>query len=373
MIKIAFFSFADIDNFGDILFSHIFKMEMEKRIKQIQIDFYSPSSCRIEGIDYHSYSKERIKQNHYDALIVFGGEVVHLYDDRTWKPIYDKRHLKIDSELPSDIIFDWVDIPKPFKAWVSVGVRPIENQFDYQKISRAIDSLDYLSVRGIISKKILEGLNLQYNNTKIEVTPDMGWLFPDLLTIKNIKGKLYKKLVHSANYLVFQINNITIQEAEEIAKYLRHFKESHDIDIVLLPIIRPWEDFKYLKLIFDFFPKDFRLLDNNLSILELADILVHAKIVLSSSLHANITALAVGKPAGIINKWHGTKLQDIYAHQFRNYALRHKIDEIPSLLNQLYNESHDKSLLNSYAEFMRTSVRKVFNDLAEKIIHKNNE
>lgn len=367
MTKIAFFSFADIDNFGDILFSHIFKMEMGKRIKELQIDFYSPSQFNVEGIEYISYSKKKIKENNYDALIVFGGEVIHLYDERTWKPIYNKKNIELESDLPSDIIFDWTDISKPFKAWVSVGVRPIENELDYSKIAKAINSLDYISVRGSLSKKILENLELQFNNTKIEVTPDMGWLFPDLLDYKNMRGSLYKKFVKSNNYLVFQINNISALEAKEIAGYLYEFKKNYSIDIVLLPVIRPWEDHKYLKLIFEEFPDFFCLLDNNLSILEIADIIVHSKILLSSSLHANITALSAGIPAGIINKWHGTKLQDIYSHQFRLNALKHNINQIPYLLSFLIKEK-GKENLKQYSNFMRGNLKTLFDDLTEKIV-----
>ena len=373
MIKIAFFSFADIDNFGDTLFSHIFKLEMEKRFKSLQIDFYTPSEYSAEGINYFSYNREKIIKNDYDALIVFGGEVVHLYDDRTWKPIYRKKNVQLESDLPSDVIFNWTDISKPFRAWLSVGVRPIENENDYLKINSAIATLDYLSVRGILSKKILEGNKLEFNNTKIEVTPDMGWLFPEILIKNNQKGKFYKKHTKSNNYLVFQINRITNYEAKEIGRYLKNFQERHEIDIVFLPIMRPYEDFKYLKLIFEEFPTRFCLLDNNLSILELTDIIVHAKIVLSSSLHVNITALSAGIPAGIINKWQGTKLQDICAHQFRLNFLKHQFDEIPDLLENLLKEISNTELLSSYSTFMKNSLSKIFDDLSEKILDSTNK
>lgn len=371
-VKIAFFSFADIDNFGDILFSHIFKMEIEKRIPNVIIDYYTPTDFSVEGIDYISYSKEKINQNNYDALIVFGGEVIHLYDDRTWRPIYLKNNQKLESELPSDVIFDWTDLPKPFKAWISVGARPIENEEDFIKIAKAIKNLDYVSVRGSLSKKILEGLQLQYNNTKIEITPDMGWLFPNLLDYTDTKGKHYKKIINGGKYLLFQINNITQAEAKEIALYLYNFQLKSKLQIVLLPVIRPWEDYKYLKMIADYYPDQFILLDNNLSILEIADVIVHSSIVLTSSLHANITALSAGIPAGIINKWQGTKLQDLYGHQFRLHMVKHELCDIPALLNRLLNEDLEGSeQLIQYSAFMKTTLMNLFNQLAAKILNYN--
>lgn len=366
-MNIGFFSFADIDNFGDILFSHIFKMEIEKRISEVEIDFYTPSNFSVEGIDYIAYSKKKIIEKEYDALIVFGGEVIHLFDDRTWKPIYVKNDKIIESTLPSDVIYDWVDLIKPFKAWISVGVRPFENEEDYLKTIRTIENLDYVSVRGGLSKKILEGQNLQINNSKIEITPDMGWLFPSLLDYTNSRGTFYKKFIKEEKYLIFQINNITDLEAKQIANYLLDFQEKTNINVVLLPVIRPWEDYKYLKMINDQFEGKFLLLNNNLNILEIADIIVHSFIVLTSSLHANITALSAGIPAGIINKWQGTKLQDLYGHQFRLNMLKHQLSDIPSLLNNLLEEQKNCPVLKSYSNFMQLTLSNVFDELVKKI------
>lgn len=367
-IKIAFFSFADIDNFGDILFSHIFKMEIEKRIADAQIDCYTPTDYSVEGIDYQAYHREKITKGDYDALVVFGGEVVHLFDERTWKPIYSKNNQILETDLPSDVIFDWTNFEKPFKAWISVGARPIENEADFQKIQQAIENLDYVSVRGGLSKKILEGLQLQTNNSKIEITPDMGWLFPELLQFTATKGKHYKKLLSTSNYLIFQINNISKEEAGEIANYLLEFQKRNQIQVVLLPVIRPWEDYKYLKMIDEVFPGEFVLLPNDLNILEIADIIVHASLVLTSSLHANITALSAGVSAGIINKWQGTKLQDLYGHQFRLNMLCHELGAIPDLLEKLQEERVERQdLLQQYADFMKLSLGHVFDQLVKEI------
>lgn len=370
--RIAFFSFADIDNFGDILFSHIFKLEIEKRIPNVIIDFYTPSEYNVEGLSYIAYNKDKVKDK-YNALILFGGEVIHLYDEKTWKPIYKKNRKKIETKLPSDVVFDWSDINSAYKAWISVGVRPINRKKDFEKINKTLSQLDYVSTRGTLSKKILENNVLEYSDQKINITPDMGWLFPNLLDSKNLRGKLVKNHIQFKKYLVFQINNINEQEAKQIALYLLKFREKHKIEIVLLPIIRPWEDYKYLKMIQNFANDEFLLLDNNLSILEIADIIVHSHISLSSSLHASITALSAGIPAAIINKWNGTKLQDIFGHQFRLHMLKHNLEDIPTLLDNLIKEKNEEAEnLKVYSEFMQVKLDLVFNNLVKEIKnHKN--
>lgn len=371
MIKVAFFSFADIDNFGDILFSHIFKMEIEKRLSQVQIDFFTPTDYNVEGLRYNAYNKKKIQNSCYNALILFGGEVIHLYDQKTWLPIYEKKQQKLQSDLPSDVVFDWSNIEGPFKAWVSVGVRPIDRKDHYHKIRQSACQLDYISTRGILSKKILEDLQLEENNSKIEVTPDLGWLFPNLLCHKGERGRHYKKFIPFEKYLVFQINNISIEEGERISNFLNDFQKSTNIKVILLPVIRPWEDFKYLKMINEANRNSFELLPNNLSILEIADILVHAHLVLCSSLHAAITALASGIPAGIVNKWQGTKLQDLFGHQYRLHMVSHDFDQIPVLLNQLLNERREgNSYLAAYSQFNRAKLDMVFDNLVNSI--KNN-
>ncbi len=365
--KIAFFSFADIDNFGDILFSHIFEMEIKNRLPNSQIDYYAPSAFQAGGINYIPYSRSKIKNN-YDALIVFGGEVVHLYDERTWKPFYTKHNKVLESDLPSDVIFDWTNLPNTYKAWISVGVRPIANEKDYAKIEKAVSNLDYISTRGALSKKILENLKLEFNNSKIEMTPDLGWLFPKLLDASKSRGKLYSKYISSNKYLVFQINSITEDEAKEIAKYLLQFKEEHNIDIVLLPIIKPWEDLKYLEMIDRYGKGNFTLVKNNLNILETLDILLNAHLTLTSSLHGAITALSEGIPAGILNKWNGTKLQDIFGQQFRLHLVTHLLNGMPQVLKNLMEEREkETALLKMYSNYMQMKLGIVFDQLVSNI------
>lgn len=367
--KIAFFSFADIDNFGDILFSHIFKMEIEKRINDVQIDYYTPSEFSVEGINYIPYNKEKIISGEYDALIVFGGEVIHLFDERTWLPIYNKNQKELNSELPSDIIYDWVDIKGPFRAWISVGVRPFETKDQFEKTAKAIDCLDFVSVRGGLSKKILEGFeDLQYNNTKIHITPDMGWLFPNLLEYNKVKGSFYRNFIKDPNYLIFQINSINENEARIIGKQLLKIQEEENLSICLLPVIRPWEDHKYLKMINSATNNKFKLLPNDLNILEMVDVLVHSNYIISGSLHASITGLSAGIPSGIINKWQGTKLQDIFGHQFRLFALKHDLNEIYCLFQNLKSESNvENNNLLIYSQFMKQTLNNLFDSLTKKI------
>jgi polysaccharide pyruvyl transferase WcaK-like protein len=278
----------------------------------------------------------------------------------------------VTSEKPSDIVWDWADLNHGFKAWLSVGVRPFENINNAAKINKTLEDLDYVSVRGIISKKILEHDQVNFYNPKITITPDLGWLFPKFLNIKNEIAKHYKKYIPAEKYVIFQTNTITSEEAGLIGEALVKFELYSGLKVLLLPVIHPWEDEKYLRMIEASTNGSISMLPETLSTLEIADILVHAEIVLSSSLHSAITALAHGIPAAIINKWQGTKLQDLFGLQFRVEYLSNDFNNTYDLLVRLISEKKRNEVsLHLYADFMKEKLSEVFDELCKNILTKS--
>ena len=362
------FSFADINNYGDILFSHIFNKEIKARIPEADITFYTPADALVENINYVAYTREKV-DGKYDALVLAGGEVVHFFDARTWIPIYRKSDLPVASTNPSDVVWDWAACKAAYKAWFSVGVRPFEDDANQDKVNQTIAALDYVSVRGILSKKNLEN-RLDYYNPKISVTPDLGWLFPEFLASSGKRGAYYQEFIQSERYVIYQVNAINESEAKLIADALLRFEAFSGLKVYLLPVIHPWEDEKYLKMIEDVSKSRLPMLPATLSTLEIADIIVHAELVLCSSLHTAITALADGIPAAIINKWQGTKLQDLFGLQFRTDYLSNDFSETYDLLVKLH-ETRDKQkkALQLYAAFMKERLGLAFDDLCLNIIN----
>ncbi len=361
------FSFGDINNYGDLLFAHIFGMEMRSRLKGVPIDLYAPTSGNFQGLQYNAYSRRKI-EGRYDALILAGGEVVHFFDERTWKPVYAKMNARLESDLPSDVVWDWAGLEVPFKAWISVGVRPFEDRMDEEKLRSALEGLDHLSVRGVLSKKILEQGDLNFYDPRITITPDLGWLFPKFLDRQGKRGKLFSAITGGEKeYALYQVNNITEDEAAIIATQLCEFQREQGIRVLLLPVIHAWEDVKYLRMIEERSNGELKLLPNELGLLEMADLMVNARIVLSSSLHTAITALAACVPAGIINKWQGTKLQDLFGHQFRLHFLDKDVSKTLQMMQGLVTEGKNTEILEAYARFMVLRLEKLFDELADRI------
>src|SRR5690606_7588770 len=150
-----------------------------------------------------------------------GGEVVHFFDERTWRPLYDKLGAHVVSDRPSDVVWDWAGCTAPYKAWMSVGVRPFEDQLDEAKLDAALAGLDHLSVRGVISKKVLEKGSWNSYDRRITLAPDLGWGFPKYLEQSGALGCHHQRLTEGAkDYVLFQVNGITEKEAEVVSDQL---------------------------------------------------------------------------------------------------------------------------------------------------------
>jgi len=360
-VKIALFSFADIDNFGDILFAWLVRHELQKRLQGAKFDFYCPSDCSIAGEEYIGYTRERVDAA-YDALILVGGEVVHFFDDRTWKPIYAKRGLTTCTVRPSDVVWDWpTNCAAAYKAWFSVGVRPFEDTVDSEKVEATLQALDHVSVRGVLSKKLLENGDWLRNDKRITVTPDLGWGFPRLLP--DVGHRLDRK-----PYALFQFHNIDEQEALAIAVSLLRFREATGLDIYLMPVIHLWNDHEIMLRICEAGGGKLILLKNDLNPTEMLELIRDAEVVLASSLHVVITALAYGHPAAVYNKWPGTKFQDLLGMQMRPHSFINSIDNIDRTLDALRKEQREHSDLLSYRDFMLASLDSAFDRLAEGIV-----
>jgi len=360
--RVAMLSFADIDNFGDVLFSYVVEKELSRRMENVTIDFFTPTDFSAHGRVYRSFS-QHMPFSGYDALILAGGEVVHCYDERTWLPIYKKKNQLLSKNFyPSDIVWKLVEADCRFKAWLSVGVRPC-GQMAEGLVCDVLNRLDYVSVRGALSKKILEGEYEQYD-TRIKITPDLGWLFPGLVTDR------VPLTVDSVGepYVLFQAHGITVEDAASIAKQLVKFQEELGIRVFLIPIVKPWEDHESLALIRSASGGKLVVLSRDMDPLDIITLIKGAKAVLSGSLHCALTALAAGVPAGIINKWQGTKLQDIMGQQFRNEFLSPDYANVLSFLNKLIVEGDTASeRLKLTALYMRSHVEAAFDDLCQKI------
>ncbi|MEV4773881.1 polysaccharide pyruvyl transferase family protein [Microbacterium sp. LWH12-1.2] len=365
LTRVAIFSFADIDNYGDILFSHIVRRELQLRRDDLIVDFISPTEARVGDEWYRAYDRDEI-DGKYDALVLAGGEVVHFFDRRSWDPIYERRGVSVPSGRASDVVWDWADLQSRTKTWLSVGVRPFEDQADPSRVAATLDKLDFISVRGVLSRKILEGGEYLEVDDRIRVTPDLGWLFPRLLRPESggLESPPAALTAPEEPYAVFQFHNITEAECSRIAEMLREFKDATGLRVVLVPVIHLWNDRASMQPIIDAAGGEIEMPDEKLEPFEILRIVAGATVVMSSSLHVAITALACAIPAAVFNKWPGTKFQDLFGLQMRAGMFIRSVEDIPAALTGLLAERDNPVALRSYRDFMAASLDRTFDELA---------
>lgn len=373
-MKIAITSLADINNYGDVFFPLVIKTELQKRFPDAQIDIVTNTFYQCDFYETKMYKREAMKQ--YDAIIMGGGELISPYDDRAFCETYGSAY----NGRPSDIAYGWLDLPQAFKAWFAVGAHPV--LFDYpEEVDFALENLDYLSVRGTISKKVLER-GFAIHNSDIRVMPDLGWMFPKYIDNCS-EGFVPDVGVLGCNrkYCVVQaIRDLNIDEdIEKIAQTLVCFSKSRGMDVVLLPIMqtkKQWMERDVLEKIYEAaqtYGDGVKLLSFGLNLMQTGMVLKHAQFFVGSSLHGAVTTLAYGKPAVNIRSGINTKLQDVHAARFRATCFANGWDALPGVLERLCNEAEneiDHKYAVMYAEYMRYRLDREFDGLVAKMLQR---
>lgn len=370
-IKIALMSVADILNYGDSLFPFIATQEILKRIPNADFRYFTPTDCIIEDTRFYGYSKERLMEYSPDVILTIGGEVIHKYDQLIWSEMYKNIPQKVVANNPSDTFFDWINYENAFKAWFSVGVLnlgPEYPQINFDELKK----LDYIGVRGILSKKNLEN-HLWTYNPNIDMVPDIGWIFPRYVNNYNqILKKISKKLnidIRKNNYIIFNTNNTAVPEEkiEYIKNVFSNFYKKFKLKILLLPIISSYND---SEILLKFQNDKIILLPSTLSLKEKVALLCGTKFYIGSSLHSAITTMAMSKPAILFHNVQLTKFQDLFSHAMNIESLDYNWENLEYKLNMCQDFSSNykrNKIIQNYVKFMQSMFDYKLDILCKKI------
>jgi len=372
MKKLAMLTFADIDNYGDTFFPYVFVEEMKKRLPGYTIDVLANQACNFGPVTCEKYNLEQLTQ--YDAVVLAGGEVVHDFDVGVWNSIYYPMTKGNLDFAPSDIVFNWMDLNIPFKAWFSVGVLP-PHESTRLKITSALNKLDYIALRGIVAKKIVENYT-EAHYSSLHLVPDMGWIFPHYIPTeeadkKRVGREAKVEGLFESPYLVFEAHMAAFPPAKQVAAALMHIQEATGLRVIMLPLVRPWQDHRVMSYIEDASDGNLLLLHDNLSFLDMGTILANADLYVGTSLHGAMTLLANGKPAGIIHPHSMTKYQDFLGMQMRLDFYENNWGQLETLVHKLIQEHYDISKMRQlklYSEYMQLKLNDAFDELAVRIM-----
>lgn len=283
-MKIGILNYADVRNFGDVLFPIIVKQELCSRLADCDIEYITPTGSNWGGM----YSKrfDSVDLQSYDALIMGGGEVVHRLDGML-SGIYERFGLK-GIEKPTDVVLGFSDVIGPYKAWLALGV-PEPDEAAKADILSAMQGLHYIGVRGARSAARLRNIS---PSAEIHQTPDLGWLFPRICHPRNVST-----FTNGRPYIAVQA--LAIQDVARLVFDLRKISEHYGLDVVLVPLTRCWNDIAILKSVYDASDGEFILVDDWMSDLDKLAILGGSTIYVGQSMHGFIGAMSQMRVAGI--------------------------------------------------------------------------
>lgn len=310
--KIAFTGVFDLANYGDHLFPIIFEKKMQQKGMNIQIYLFS---C-FAGKDAFDEKKkvyplmeleEMHLQEQFDAIVVGGGEIIHLHSFKHRFDTEEYIHYPIYEcwVIPAIVSSRW-NIPL---LWNNPGV-PFEFEGFYQMLVKELcESVDYLSVRNDFSVESLQKAGI---SKEILCCPDTAFLLPKFFPYEYLE-KVKKKVLLTEKYVVFQCNRLidkeSLQVAIECLKKLKHV----GYDIVLLPLAYTNGDDEFSIKINKENGFQFISFAEKLSLEETIGILACCDIYIGVSFHGAITAYSYGKKVVGYDFFSNKKTRDLFS------------------------------------------------------------
>lgn len=341
-IRLALLHYADVENYGDVLFPTLAAGELRRRLANVEIDFFSPTG---RGPDpSHRYDPDRLAS--YDAVVLAGGELVHRYD-RMLRGIYERLGVSA-IDRPTDLVFGWSEVRGPYKAWLGVGV-PALDAAGREVIARRAPQLDTLVVRGTGSAR-----RLREAGAGATVSVDIGWMFSRLV-IDPTPASPPMVVLHA-------LPGAAPDSLATIVEPLRALA-GEGYEVVLLPLCRCWGDQDVLGQIAA--RSGFRLVDHRIDERAKLDLLASCAMYIGQSMHGFISALAAGRPAGLVFPRADDKFSELLADSHLDDLRVERWDELPALIGRLRALSLER-IRDVHARHLARADA-VFDDLAAAI------
>ena len=306
--SIAILNYADVRNFGDVLFPMVVAREIGARIPSAQFQFLNATGSSWAGL--HSVRIDQVELRTFDAIILGGGEIVHRHDDML-RGIYARYSLEC-IERPTDLVFGWTTVCVAFKAWLAVGVPELTDEARHG-IKYSTPTLNYISARGSKSAARLADSGAP---KPVNVTPDLGWLFPRLLAGCHPPPHP----TGGAPYLVVQ--SLGFPNVKSALAALRRISLATGLRVLLLPLTRCWDDERHLRELHQISDGEFILIEDSMADLDKLALLSRASLFLGQSMHGLIATLSHGIAGGIcwpdLNDKFGELLGDSQFSHFRS-------------------------------------------------------
>lgn len=366
--KIGLVGTFDVANYGDCLFPYVYMRLLHDRVSDLEFSFYSPMAQSAGIMDYGPIKPLPVRLDNVDfsedALILCGGETVWLgHSSGTFNfpasTLSAYARLWLAPTLAASL--------KMTDFYVhSVGM-PNVHQHAPDQIGQALMCATAVSVRDAVTADRLGG--------RFPVEVDPVFALSTLKTLEQWEAEALKWLpdhYEPGRYLVAHISApYLINDLEEWCRQVMQISNHMDMPLLLVPICHFMHDRSTLAAAREVLVKK-GMNDNwvQLPPRESKDIMATAAIlgmsagIVTSSLHACVTAASFGRPfAGYVGKGKadGKHRQTLMAAGIE-YGMAMTISEIPNA----FTESIDQDRENNRETAIKAALQ-AFDNLAQSL------
>lgn len=337
--RIAHVGAFDFENYGDLLFVEVFERNIRNYIEIDEIVLFAPKKCKMPFTDgkREVYSVAELESMHrksaFDAIVVGGGDLVHCSKIRTYMP-----HIS-DEWVWYEVLYMWM-IPSVISwkyniplVWNAPGVPMTFMESEKMMVKELCKYVDYMSVRGNISKSNLEECCV---DNIVNVVPDTVFSISEIISKQELKKQFYKlDVLSEEKYIVFHANHTFLDtEIEGCIKTLRKIKENQGVDILLLPIGYALGDENFIKELVKRCPNEFVTIEQKLTPMDMLSLIVCSAGYVGASLHGCITAATYDVPVVVCNYNRFTKVNEFLELIHLEEAVVYRTEDIYPVFEQ---------------------------------------
>jgi|GEM_PF-1851816 len=314
-------SACDRFNYGDLLFNHILEaalpvsLKAEYRIVQVGVLGRKMSAYgghdsiglnrlyrQIQDHDVMIFAGGGLLGHHWDAMLIQYGYGILLRGTR--KVI---GHRRFENLLRRFFFRDLPEYPfihsrtgltkKVSIIYNSVGGGALQGMSpkELNRIKMRLTDSDYLSVRDNHIFKLLET-----GDNSPALSPDSAILLKEIFPLRQVRKKMSdrgRKIIDSIPYILLHCNvRVAVKHMKRIQELIQVLTTTYDYRILLLPVnYIQNRDLAGLKRI-SRGGLNGEVLQGYRNIFDICGLIGHARLVLATSLHVNITAASYGVP-----------------------------------------------------------------------------
>lgn len=313
--RIAQIGTFDLKNYGDILFPDVLSTELSKYLNIDEIVLFSPLGG-MKPFDTRTVlpiselEREHLRKP-FDAVICGGGDLIRI--DK--QVVSDLQKYEI-SNGAAELWIKPILVGKRYHIPVLLNSPGVPFSFKGKEkdlVRVLLQSIDYVSVRDAASAEILKSCGME----NIHVIPDSVFLVEQTYSeeyLEEIFQGIKEEQAMPGSYFIFQLNRLEDgMSNEEYEEYISLLEKWTDAECVMMPIGYVHQDKETLRRLNDAFKRKRRLIERELSPIEMLAIIRHAKSFIGTSMHGCLTAFALGSSATAINSSRLTKMKGLFS------------------------------------------------------------